>query len=424
MNKILLANGTILDGTGSEPYSGDLLISGKYISQIGPPGSILPDPDCTVLNCQKKTITPGLINSHCHICCNPPLSQGAISPPDNSGLLIEATFHTTMTLQKELRSGVTYVRDCGSPANIATYAKQMVQQKIIPGPEIISCGTMLAITGGHGWTMGARECDGADEARKAAREQLKYGADFIKLMATGGYATPGVHPRAPQLLVEEMASAVQVAHAAGKKVAAHAYGVRGIKNAILAGVDSIEHGEFFDDDDPGEIRETVAMMKEKEVFWVPTLMCWFYGYQQEFGYQGEIDEQFLYRKIPRKDKTPNDPSHWQTDYFMIQQVIDGMRNIVDGGVNIALGNDAGFGFVEHNSLAFELKLMKLLGLSPLQAITAATRGSAENLGIGNAYGTLKQGNIADLLILSKDPLTDMDAFFEIEQIYKWGKPIK
>lgn len=421
MEKTTLFTGAqIIDSCSDAPLSGhDLLIEGKTIKAIFPSGS-QPVPDqCERVDCQGKTIMPGLINCHCHLRLNPKFPQPlATYGPANAQL---SAFVIASSVRDSLKAGITYVRDCGGWPFYNIFAKQAVQQRMIPGAEVQACGQMLAMTGGHCWNIGARQCDGEAEMRKGAREQIVAGADFLKIMATGGYSTLGAHPKAPQLTVAEMRAAVEVAHQAGKKTTAHVYGAQGMMNALEAGIDTIEHGEMFPTDDEALQERVIETMLKNKVHYVPTLMAYFDYYEDEFTYRGPIHKEYFERPIPRQPKTVNDPSHWQEEIYCLMETADSMRKIIKAGVPTAVGTDSGYGFVCHDGLAFEIKLMTFLGMTPMESIVAATKTGAANLGIDSAYGTLEPGKVADLMIVSGDPLEDLDVLWTPYQVYKWGE---
>ena len=262
---------TLIDGKGNS-FVANLLIEEDRILRI------LKDEECPkdveTIDCKGKYILPGLINSHVHICADPTKDFG--DRPAFSDA--KRAFIGLKNLQSHLRAGITFVRDLGGYNFVELELRDAIKNGDFQGAEMIGAGQCITMTGGHGWTHG-REVDGVDEARKAAREQFKAAADLIKVMATGGVMTPGVEPGASQLCQEEMAAAIEEAKKRGAKSATHAQGTQGIKNAILAGVDSIEHGIFLDD-------EVISMTEERGVVLVPTLMAPYYI--EQLGEEAEI----------------------------------------------------------------------------------------------------------------------------------------
>jgi imidazolonepropionase-like amidohydrolase len=250
---------------------------------------------------------------------------------------------------------------------------------LVEGPRILAANLIVCMTGGHGNWMG-READGPDEIRKAVREQMKKGADCIKFIATGGVMTPGVDPGAQQLTEAELRAGIEEAHKAGRKTAAHAHGADGIKAAVMAGVDSIEHGSFMTDD-------IMQLMKQRGTFYSVTL-C---------SAEGFFDA----------------PPGVVADWAMVKakQVRDGMydtfRRAYHAGVKLVLGTDAGTPFNRHGDNARELALMVQLGADPLDALRAGTRNGAELLGKLDVLGTIEPGKLADLVLCREDVIADI-----------------
>lgn len=394
-NKILFKGFSLIDGSGKAPLENAyLLVEDKKIAKVGNGEFGLSTEGMEAVDLNGKFMMPGLINSHVHITMDP--------DPDPVGSMIhdsdaKVTLRGVANLRKHLYSGTTFFRDLGGPRGIDLDLRDGVNAGLIEGAQFLASGKVVTMTGGHGWFFG-READGVDETRKAAREELKAGADVIKIMATGGVMTKGVQPGSPQLSMEEMKSAVEEAHKAGKRTASHAQGTEGIKNAILAGIDSIEHGIFLDD-------ETIQLMVDRGTYLVPTLVAPYF-----------ISSNGVAAGIPKfiVDKS---------DYVM-KFHNDSFTKAYKAGVKIAMGTDSGTPFNLHGSAPHELKLMVKCGMSPMEAIVASTKGSADLLDILADYGTLEDGKFADLLVLNENPLDNLDTLFDIESIYKLGKKVK
>lgn len=385
---ICFKGATILDGRGNS-FIGNLLVEEDRILSIDKEGSC-PE-DAEQIDCKGKFILPGLINSHVHICSDPTKDFGerpAVSDAKRAMIGLK-------NLQSHLRAGVTFVRDLGGYNFVELELRDMVKAGEFVAAEMIGAGQSITMTGGHGWTHG-RECDGPHEARKAAREQFKAGADLIKLMATGGVMTSGVEPGASQLCEAEMAAAIEEAKKRGAKAATHAQGTEGIKNAIRAGVDSVEHGIFLDD-------EAISMMIEKGVVLVPTLVAPFYIV--EMGEEAGIPSYAVEKSL-----------------MVMKSHFESFKKAVQAGVKVALGTDAGTPFNHHGSVVQELLFMEEAGLSTMEVIEAGTYKAAELLGIEKDYGSLEEGKVADFLILEDSPLDDL-RFFENPLVYKKGKKV-
>ncbi|HYX40664.1 MAG TPA: amidohydrolase family protein, partial [Pyrinomonadaceae bacterium] len=320
---------------------------------------------------EARCVTPGLVNAHVHL----EMSGEA----DTMGTFRATTptqraFTAAENARKSLQGGVTTVRDVGASNNIAIDLRDAVARGALPGPRISAAGQVLTMTGGHGWFVG-RFVDSPDEARKAVREQLWQGADCIKMIATGGVLTKGAVPGLAQLTQDEMQSACTEAHRHGMRICAHAIGSDGIKNALRAGVDSIEHGHMLDD-------EAIELFKERGAYLVPTLTAPTCILENiEHGNQPEF--------VVRKARDVN------------EAMLVNIRRAYEAGVKVAGGSDAGTPFNYHDNYVYEVELMqKLLGMSAQEALHAATATAAELVGLHR--GVLAAGEPADILLLDAD----------------------
>jgi imidazolonepropionase-like amidohydrolase len=283
-------------------------------------------------------------------------------------------------------AGVTTIRDMGARDGIDLGLRQAIRTGLVPGPRMLASGQPICMTGGHGWQLG-REANGPEEVRKATREQIKAGTDIVKLMATGGVLTPAVEPGSEQLTEAELRAGVEEAHKAGKKTATHAMGTKGILNALRAGIDSIEHGVYLDD-------EAVRLMKKRGVLLIPTLAALF-----------QIESKGVKAGIPAfaVEKTLKvKPFHLESICLARQ-----------AGVAVAMGTDAGTPFNLHGENLQELQLLvQHCGFSPLEAIEAGTRVSAQVLGLEKELGTIEEGKFADLVVVDGDPLDDINILLQ------------
>lgn len=379
------------DGTGA-PTRTDaaVLYEGERIVRVAPAAEI--PPDAAVEDLGDVTLLPGLIDAHVHL-----IWDGSQAQPEEirrresiPKAAVRAVGHAAQTLA----CGTTTVRDTGCPGGVAFALRDAVEESLVPGPRILTCGATIVMTGGHCHGLGV-EVDGPHEARKAARQQLKEGADFVKIVATGGvYGLRHDEPWSPQLSVEEMRAAVEEVHHAGRVAAIHAEGEQGIANAIEAGADTIEHCNQL-------TPELAATMAERGIFMVPTL-AWFFNvaeaepgptFSKEYVRKGRIMAECSARSIALARAA---------------------------GVKIAAGTDTGAPLVPHNSVRRELELLVRLGLSPAEALQSATRVAAEALRLDRAVGTLEPGKWADLIAVAGDPTRDIRALYDLRLVVKDG----
>ena len=392
--KTLYRGFTLINGTGETPIENAyFIVEEKRVLKVGNAADMDNHGDMKVVDLTGKTVMPGLINSHVHINMEPVGNPFASNDSD-----AKIAFRTAANLKKHLYAGTTFFRDLGGNRFIDIEARDAVNSGLLEGPEFLAAGQCICMTGGHGWSAGGREADGPDEVRKAAREQLRAGADLIKVMATGGVMTKGVEPGSPQLSEEEMRAAIEEAHNVGKKTATHAQGTVGIKNAVRAGIDSVEHAIFLDD-------KLIEMMVERGTYIVPTLAA--VDFIVKNGTEAGIPEYAV-----RKAK------------YVQEAHKESVKKAYEAGVKIAIGTDSGTPFNLHGSAPYEVKLLKECCMTPMDALVAATKGSADCLGILENYGTLEEGKFADFLVLDENPLDNLDTLFNINSVYKLGRKVR
>ncbi|MBR5473901.1 MAG: amidohydrolase family protein [Lachnospiraceae bacterium] len=350
--------------------------------------------DEIVVDYSDKYVIPGMIDAHTHVVVDPEADFTGYIGRDSDTRIAHRGM---VNLKKTLDGGVTFIRDLGGYHHVDVELKKLLNEGKIEGCGMLAGGEMITMTGGHGWKMG-RECDGEEEVRKAARIQIKAGADLIKIMATGGNLTPGPQG-APQLSEEEIRIAVKEAHKAGKRTTTHSHGAEGIKNALRGGIDCIEHGMFIDE-------EALDYMKEHGVYYVPTLVApWICAEEGE--------EKGLPHDAVVKCKRA------------VARHMESFKMAVAKGVTIAMGTDAGTPFCEHGkAYVDELRLMTVGGYTAEQALLAGTKISAEVLGIEADYGTLEPGKHADFLVLQENPLENIETLRNICEVYQFGNKVK
>ncbi|HEV2739236.1 MAG TPA: amidohydrolase family protein [Candidatus Elarobacter sp.] len=384
--RIAIRTGKLYDGTDAAPHENvTVVVDGGRIA-----GTASSDQDTDAERTyEARSVVPGLINSHVHLEVN--------GEPDTQTFFLirtptERTLDAARNARLALEAGVTTVRDLGGSESNAIALRDAIASGQHTGPTIVPAGRAICMTGGHGFFLG-READGPWDVRKAVREQRKAGATCIKLIATGGVLTKGAVPGQDQLSEEEMRAAIVEAGAHGMRVAAHAIGTSGIKNALRAGVTSIEHGHLLDD-------EAIALFKEHDAYLVPTLAAVWCIYE---NIAGGAQPDYVVRKA--------------TEIY--QSAGDNIRKAWRAGVKIAGGSDAGTPYNRHENYAYEVELMStVLGMTPQQALTAATSTAAELLGVD--AGVLAQGRPADLLLLDGDAGADVRALRDPRVVIKAG----
>lgn len=391
MTYILVENGTVIDGTGGEPIkNAAVLVKDNVIQAVGEKSQLelSVDGDVTIVDAKGGYILPGLIDTHVHLT----FQMGGLEERTSNPFSLR--FYKTLEYMKAtIDAGITTVRDAGgADAGI----KQAVESGMVLGPRMQISIDALTTTGGHGdsWTLSGINltkpeypgspsgiCDGPEEVRKRVREMLRAGADIIKVHATGGVLSPTDHPEYTQFSPEELAIIVdEAAYHRGKKVMAHAQGTEGIKNSIKAGIHSIEHGIYLDD-------ETIELMKEHGTYLVPTLLAPV-GVLESAEEHGNMPE-YAVKKA--------------------RDVVDIHKKSIEqaykAGVKIAFGTDAGV--FEHGINLRELNLLCEIGMSPMEALVSITKTAAECMGWEDQLGTLQVGKLADLIIVNDNPLENI-----------------
>ena len=378
--------GTLIDGSGAEPVRGATIVfEGETIVQIDRDGQV--PRDAEVIDAGHLTVMPGMIDCHVHLGSSTWSIQQRLLMP-HSLTIAHALNHARITLE----AGFTSVRDAaGTPRGV----KMAIDQGLFPGPRLRIAVSALSQTGGHGDSImpnGANVrptnsempntvVDGIEGVRRASREVLRAGADQIKVHTSGGVMSPNDEPGATGFSPDEIAAIVYEARAAGKTVMAHAQANQGIKNAVLGGIHSIEHGIYLDE-------EVVDEMKKRGTFLVATLVAPLWVIRR-----AEQDPSAVPPYAVRKAR----------EVMADHQA--SFKLAVEKGVRIAMGTDTGVG--PHGSNAEELQRMVEGGMTPMQAIVATTRSAAECTRIAHLTGTLEVGKRADLLGVDGDPLADI-----------------
>lgn len=373
MTKTILKNCRIMDVEKEEVYDGTIAVNDDTISEVIRFGEV-PN-EGKVIDLKGMTVMPGLFNCHTH------MSSDCAADPKEDEDDCQLTMISINNLKKFVDTGCTMIRDVGCPDFVDIDIRNEAEKQTMTAPDMLVSGKCVVMTGGHGWKT-AREADGPDECRKAAREQLRAGADWVKIMSTGGVMTRGCEPGSPQLGEDEIRAVCIEAHHAGRKVATHAQGMEGIKNALRGGVDSIEHGFYMD-------QWCFDYMKEHHVYYTPTLsaMYWLYVNGEKAGIPA-----FMMRKVNAAYE-----AHRTT-----------FLNAYKAGVKIVLGTDAGTPFNGHEKTAYEMVLMHNAGMSVWDALKCGTVNAAEMLGVKDTLGTIEPGKRANLAVFKEDPSVDLE----------------
>jgi imidazolonepropionase-like amidohydrolase len=399
--------GVLIDGRHDEPRSEmSIVIDEGRIASIAP-GYVQPKDGDKLIRLTDYTVMPGLMDMHTHL-----MSQHSKDSYSEKFFMDQADYalRSTVYARATLMAGFTTVRDLGDNGVNSIALRKAINQGWVPGPRIFTSGKSLATTGGHADpTNGLRGdyrrdagpvegvINGPDDARKAVRQRYKDGADLIKLTATGGVLSLATSGQNPQFTDEELRAVVATAKDYDMTVAVHAHGTEGIKRAVLAGVDSIEHGTYMTD-------EVIALMKEKGTYWVPTNVAgeWVAEKAKEKGY---------FPEIVRPKAAAIGPEIRAT-----------FAKARAAGVKIAFGTDSGVS--PHGENAREFELMVAGGMPPMKAIQSATLEAARLLRIEDRLGTIEPKMIADVVAVKGNPLENISAMREVVFVMKEGVVFK
>jgi imidazolonepropionase-like amidohydrolase len=353
-----------------------------------------------VIDLRNAYVLPGLIDSHVHITSESGPDQRIKEFEETT---VDQAFDGAGYAYKTLLAGFTTVQDVGGSNDAVFGLRDAIDKGFVPGPRMRAAGQAISVTGGHGDVngyapdvmalfTGTNICNGADDCRRAVRQQVKEGADVIKITATGGVLSNTKAGLEQQFTDEELVAIVEAAHSMGRQVTAHAHGKAGIESALRAGIDSIEHGTYTDD-------ETIALFKEHNATLVPTILA-------GATVTGWVNEPWL--PAPSRAKAA----------IVGPLMQDMLRRAREGGVNVAFGTDTGVS--KHGDNAQEFALMVGAGFTPEEAIRSATVTASEHVEMDADIGTIEAGKYADIIAVNGNPLKDVTELEDVDFVMKGG----
>jgi imidazolonepropionase-like amidohydrolase len=397
--------GRLFDGTGENVRQNVVIVvEGERIKSVSPAAQVSIPAGADVFDLSKATVLPGLIDLHTHLSSRGDQYEEILTFKITP---FQGAFYAVENARSTLHAGFTTVRDVGSAPFLAVDLRNSIDAGHVIGPRVVASGPGISITGGHGDLNNYSPqtsiimfpeqrdfsiADGADQIRQTIRAQVKYGVDLIKILATGGVLSKGTNPGAAHYTLDELRVAVDTAHMLGRKITAHAHGAEGIKNAIRAGIDSLEHVSLIDE-------EGIRLAKERGTYLVMDVYNDDYLLSKaiELGLpQENIDKEKMVGRIQREN----------------------FQKAVRAGAKMAFGTDAGV--YPHGDNAKQFAKMVEWGMTPAQAIRAATWNAAEVMGKQRDVGSIEPGKFADIVALAADPLADVRALENVGFVMKGG----
>ena len=385
----------LLDGTGTGPVSDAVVVvADDRIVAVGPRPSVALPGGTEFVDLGEATLMPGLVDAHVHLVWDAgPLPHRTVELEGSPERTVLRMAHHA---RQALVAGTTTVRDLGATGSLSLVLAEAIEAGHVPGPRVVAAGRAIAMTGGHAWHI-TSEADGADAVRRAVREELKRGAKVVKLMASGGVYDAGAGLGTAQLTLEEMAAAVDEAHRAGVRVAAHAYTPGPINAALDAGVDSIEHGSFLDE-------ATARRMARERRWFVPTAMA--------------------SHLIVRNAEALGTPSYMREKAGeVVTAVREAIGHALRLGTPLALGTDSGGAGIGHGTLVEEAVILAECGASAAEVVRMATSGGAELCGLADQTGMLAEGMAADLIAVGGDVSADVRRLADVRLVVSRGRRV-
>lgn len=414
MSETALIHGRLIDGNGEEPLDDwGLVVRDSKILDVGATGALSIPKDAEVVDLKGRTVMPGIIDSHTHLCYH--RSYKGLFPPQDRESLEANTVKGVDNAAMILATGCTAIADGGTRGRVNIAIRDAVNQGLIPGPKVVASGQIISGSSGlgdHTALWGYIESDvfigttanGPEEFRTAVRKQVRQGVDFIKVAVSG--LSPGIPDSRTQVLsLEEMTAAVQEAAKFGKWVHAHAHDAEGIKDAARAGITSLHSGQYMDD-------EGLQLMKETGCIFVPTVAWLRFRTDEEYAkaFSGTSDPSFFIQEVGES-------------YEVCEKAIVKAHK---QGVPMAIGSDAAHVFPPYD-IVCEMEYFQDLGIPPLEIITMGTKMSAKAIGCGDVWGTLEPNKAADILVVEGDPSENVSVLRDkshIVMMFKDGQVVK
>ena len=402
--KLVLKADRLIDGSSSKVIpNAAVVIEGETISKVCSQSELteIELAEARVIDSSGGTLMPGFIEMHSHIHCSAESDAYThITTETNETFLLRGS----QAVRSSLSSGVTTMRDLGSKNEVVFPLRQSIEEGIIPGPRLLVAGTPITTTGGHCNTFGT-EADSSEQVVRAIRNQFKLGADHIKIMSTGGGFTPGTNVRAPQYDWTTLRDAVKDAERLGLKMAAHCHATEGVRNCVNAGIHNLVHCSWLSEN-PEELYdydpEVADQIAEKGIYVDPTLAL------------------SHLNKLRGRVKTPDSGAMADPE-----RRFEILRDMWHRGVKFVTGMDSGMTNAHFDDFAYIPEVMvNSMGISPMEAITCATKTSSECLGRDNEIGTITPGKSADVLIINGDPSVKIEALHNVDTIVARGTVIK
>jgi imidazolonepropionase-like amidohydrolase len=388
----------LIDGMSGAPIENPvILIQGSKIVSVGREGdTMVPQTeDVNRLDYKDKTLLPGLIDCHVHLCFSADDNPLARAYEDSDDMMLLRAAHNA---EVALKAGITTLRDCGGRNHVTFSTKEAIKKKIIKGPRLLLSGRPITITGGHCFFLNG-EADGVDDVRKLARRLIKEGADFLKIMASGGGMTPSTIPKLPYYTVEELTVAADEAHRLGRKIAAHCHSTKSIEDVLEAHIDTIEHCSFLSPE-TGQ-RKFESHIAERIVTSGTYVCATMSAGRKSVRSKEQTDEYKLRLQQNMQDSN--------------------FSRMLEMGVKLIAGTDAGVTWTTFDNYPMYMELAVAGGMDNMQAIQSGTSLAAEALDIADTVGTIQPGKEADIIAVDGNPLEDISALWNVAMVMKAGE---